>query len=76
MQACVKMYAAVKQQMPALDVFINVFSSSVGEPRLASSPLWSPTRGGGVTPRLAPTEVRRRRGHQKKKKKQKKGTQK
>ena len=28
MQACVKMYTAVKQQMPALDVFINVFSSS------------------------------------------------
>lgn len=27
MQACVKMYTAVKQQMPALDVFINVFSS-------------------------------------------------
>lgn len=26
MQACVKMYTAVKQQMPVLDVFINVFS--------------------------------------------------
>lgn len=28
MQACVKMYTAVTQQMPALDVFINVFPSS------------------------------------------------
>ena len=27
MQACVKMYTAVKQQTPALDAFINVFSS-------------------------------------------------
>lgn len=28
MQACVKTHAAVKQQIPSLDVFINVFSSS------------------------------------------------
>lgn len=28
MQACGKMHAAVEQQMPSLDVFINVFSSS------------------------------------------------
>lgn len=33
MQACVKMYTAVEQQMPALHVFINVFSSAVRQPR-------------------------------------------
>lgn len=40
MQACVKMYTAVEQQMPALDVFINVFSSSVRQPLLTSPPFW------------------------------------
>lgn len=40
MQACAKMYTAVEQQMPALDVFINVLAASVCPPFLASAPFW------------------------------------
>lgn len=58
MQACVKMYTAVKQQMPALDVFINVFSSSVRQPFLTSPPFLDLNTG--VTSSFAPAEVQRK----------------
>lgn len=58
MQACVKMYTAVKQQMPALDVFINVFSSSVRQPFLTSPPFLDLNTV--VTSSFAPAEVQRK----------------